>query len=676
MHLTPAIDPPAGETTCTEAPPVPRLLSEQLSQQFVEPQTDGRLIPALRDAARQTPAEILARSGVAYYRAEHPLYRLDHPLTSPLHVENLDFANALADLAVTGRMAYTSFQAAPPGEAALAIAIGVKLGPSVPALELADVARRALDRAYAVAWALRGPALQRDALRSALTWIAVSGEDDKPHRPVNVAAPAVPGPSGALVALEQFEIPVTAKPGLTVSTRFFIASAVPDPAPPAIPVASRALPPVPTPNIPPGHRVILFLHGHSSGAEEALLLIPHILKAGLDVGTKYSVVSIDLPNNGYSQTFNQILVADPEETTYPAGIGDHTTPIHTPILDYVEDFVVAFVDALHLVTPVTDRFAGVIGGSLGGNLGLRLGRRPLATNPWLEAGIVSWSPASVWPPMVENELLRQGPDGSKAASKELEKIGPTPDDDSRHRHFAYVYEQDVAPVLMPHEQPYLWYRDEWAPCKDFHILASRFARQEVYNADFRQWHWRLVCEQLIYSHVDGVDHHDPNSQQRFELNTVRQLLVAGREDDAPSAHIYRNSQKLAGWMVNTPGRSLFLNDTGHSIHVERPIFLAGEIVKFLEPFSSLRMQITCVRREHEHSGAIRTLGGTASPGAFPFHLTEAECVRSIQDGNEFFVVGADGRHAEVVVKNGPSSTFLITTRDDSRADNLLSLPSC
>ena len=672
MRSTPAIDPPSDETKCKEGAPAPRVVS-----QFVEQAYEFRLIPALRHAAQLAdPLDILKLAGEAYYRAENPHYRADHPLAPPEHEENLAFGNALADLAVTGRRAYKSFHDAPPDEAGLISKIAAQLGPSVLAVDLHDVARRTLDRAYAVAWALRGPVAVRTALREPLGWIAVSGEDDKPHRPVNVAVPTLAG-SGPL---EQFEIPVTvAAAGVrnekTIRTRFLIASAVDDPAPAAIAPSTRELPPDPVPKIPAGHQVILFLHGHSSGAEEALAIIPHILKAGLDQGTKYSVVSIDLPNNGYSESFDHTSVALANTTTYPAGIFDQQTPIHTPMLDFVEDFVVAFVDALELLTPVKARFAGVIGGSLGGNLGLRLGRRPLADNPWLGAAIVSWSAASVWAPMVENELLRQGPEGSGKGATEPEKEDSRPDDDSRCRYFAAVFDQHVAPVVMPHTQPYLWYRDDWEPCKEYHIQSSRIARQEIYNADFRQWHWRLAGEQLVYSHVDRIDHHDPTSRPRFEANTVPQFLVAGRRDDAPGAHIYRHSQELADLMVATPGRSLFMNDTGHSIHFERPIFLGAEIAKFLKsPPSS--MQITCIRRERFHSGRIQVLGGVTLPSGFPFQMTEEECIRAIQAGGDFFVAGADGTRAAVVVQAGPSSTFVITTRDGSRADNLLSLPEC
>ena len=131
------------------------------------------------------------------------------------------------------------------------------------------------------------------------------------------------------------------------------------------------------------------------------------------------------------------------------------------------------------------------------------------------------------------------------------------------------------------KSPELWYAQEWVPCKDFHIAASRLARQEIYNPSFRRWHWRLAAEQLVYSHFDRYIRGDVSSHIRYEDNTVRQLLVAGARDDFRFSNIFPATQKLAQAMVNTPGRSLFLAQTGHSIHVERPRYFAGEIVEFL-----------------------------------------------------------------------------------------------
>src|SRR5262249_47548531 len=152
----------------------------------------------------------------------------------------------------------------------------------------------------------------------------------------------------------------------TVSTRFFVASTEPARAD-AMPDKRREVPrdPDPARSIPPDHEVILFLHGHSSGAEEALDIIPHLLEEGLKWGKKDAIVSFDLPNNGYSQTFAHTRVAAANETNFPFLPTDNT-PIRNPILDFIEDFVVSFVNALNEVTKVDgtptvkERFAAVI----------------------------------------------------------------------------------------------------------------------------------------------------------------------------------------------------------------------------------------------------------------------------------------------------------------------------
>lgn len=115
--------------------------------------------------------------------------------------------------------------------------------------------------------------------------------------------------------------------------------------------STRLPPPVLTPRIPADHEVILFLHGHSSGAEEAVEIIPKLLKEGMERNKKYSIIAFDLPNNGYSQTFDHTSVAPTEASTYPQLPTDRG-PIAAPILDFIEDFVVEFVDALDAVSPI------------------------------------------------------------------------------------------------------------------------------------------------------------------------------------------------------------------------------------------------------------------------------------------------------------------------------------
>ena len=129
-------------------------------------------------------------------------------------------------------------------------------------------------------------------------------------------------------------------------------------------------------------------------------------------------------------------------------------------------------------------------------------------------------------------------------------------------------------------------------------------------------------------------------------------------------------------MVHTPGESLFLRNTGHSMHIERPAFLAGQIARFLDATAAgqlMSFQITCI---HKQQGKIASVGGMNRTTNTPFQMTVTECITSIGAGNGFFVVGSDGRHAAVRIVTGSSSTFIETVRDSSQPDNLLSLPEC
>jgi len=79
------------------------------------------------------------------------------------------------------------------------------------------------------------------------------------------------------------------------------------------------------------------------------------------------------------------------------------------------------------------------------------------------------------------------------------------------------------------------------------------------------------------------------------------MLAAGNQDDFENASIYTNTQKLAAAMAITPGTTLFILDTGHSIHNERPIYLANQIVQFL------------LTPPQNAGGAAGTGTGTAGP---------------------------------------------------------------
>jgi pimeloyl-ACP methyl ester carboxylesterase len=682
MELTPAIYPPPEP--CRDAALPVEFIDPPA--RFVEPGNEGRLIQTLRDAAQtRNPYEILARSAAAFFRAQYPT-------AGSVPDEDEELGNALADLAVTGRRAYcllatppliplhdlqlttagdyVDLGTSPYTASQLEAKIGELLAPLVSATEAqsTQAVNKALDRAFWTAWAIRGPLAERTATRADLGWIAVSGEDDMPHRPTNV-----PGP-----AFEHYEISVTvpkteSHSALTLQTRFVIASPL-DPEPAQTPHTLRELPPDPKPHVPDGNNVILFLHGHVSGAEEALTIIPHIHMAGLARGTKFSIIAVDLPNSGYSESFDHEKIATSSATRWPSGQYE-TEPIRTPVLDFIEDFVIAFVDALDQITPIKDRFSGVFGGSLGGNLGLRLGRRsPMPA--WLDTAIVSWNAASVWDAMVNDNIKSQAP------GRCMNNWNASEVEESRRDYFYEVYDKVVLPVFVPYTQPQLWYRDGWEPCKALHITGSRLARREVYSTNLRQWHWRVAGEQLIYSHVDRVDRWDNTTPWRYELNVVKHLLIGSEGDNFTGSNIYDATRNLAQLMSTTPGKSLFLHNTGHSVHFERPHYLAKQIVEFLpssateEPTQILGLEITSIVRERPRSGRILAVSGTDHTRNVPFLLTVEECVDFIDFGNDVFVARAGGGRAAVhVVRPSRRMPYIATVPDKTNEDNLLSLPT-
>lgn len=595
------VDPPV--TPWEEERCEPALFTYGAPQEFVDVANESRLIRELRGRAGfRDPTLILAHAAAEFFKAQRAGTPNERQVAT-------DLGTAIADLAVTGRQAYGRFKSGISMlklEGTLRLRLDAQVLPVRPSdAEIGSAMNQALDRAYNVAWALRGPVARRAELRPGLWWIAVSAEDDPPHRPVNMPAPP----------FEQYEVQVTtpvASGQIALWTRFFVACAGDVPGETA-PFAARRAPDDPVPVIPGGHQVVLFLHGHQSGAEEALDLIPHLLRQGLIQGKKYAVISFDLPNNGYSETFDHTCVAEANATDFPT-LSKPDAPITTPILDFIENFVVAFVDAvedqaIRNGTPrIKHRIAAVIGGSLGGSLGLRLGRR--RGTLWLR-NIVSWSPASVWKAKVRF-------DPGRDASRDTWVSFQEPEIESSRRHYFFrVYEEtrDFWFVKITGPQPTFWYGTSF-PYAERYMQFSRVVRREVYNPFYRQWHWRVACEQLIYSHAENEVFDDSSTAARYSLNTVRTLLAAGEEDDHEHVRIYDGTKKLGELMTGTPGRLLLLRKTGHSIHIERPQYFASEIAKFLReegasqiPTSSVAAVSTLLL---DDSRSTRTHSRTAS----------------------------------------------------------------
>ena len=135
-------------------------------------------------------------------------------------------------------------------------------------------------------------------------------------------------------------------------------------------------------------------------------------------------------------------------------------------------------------------------------------------------------------------------------------------------------------------QPLMWFRDDWptgaplvqlapwgpvgsvGPAKAIAIQESRRDRREIYNSISRKWHWR-ICGEMIRFKFDALV---PNMNKPL-------LLMVGESDNFPLVHFCDRVKDFAGKLTGL-GECITVQDTGHSIHNERPYFLANQLVAF------------------------------------------------------------------------------------------------
>ena len=447
---------------------------------------------------------------------------------------------------MSGFGAYRSLRVRVPSNAEIAGRLRA-MRPSLDEDARNRAADQALDRMFAVAWALR-----RGVSRPTLGWIACCAEDDRLDRPVNVPHTHYP----------QCDLSVRVRPfqnstnTITVRTRYTIMREEIPATPSAV---ARTLPEDPSLHVEPDERVLLFVHGHSSRLEEADTLVEPLTSRG------YTIVSMDLPSCGYAEMIDHTRVA-------PDGNTDRWDWF--PMLDFLEQFVIDFVDALGDLggRDIRHQIVGFIGGSLGGNLSLRLATRDIASHPHC-ANVIAWSPASLWTPYggIDDFGRETGPNTARAYMLE-----PEDPSKSRAEYMQRVFYYSVRTIdIRP--QPEYWYRDDedFAECKSALIAGARADREEIYCPEFRRCHWRIALEQMLFSHRVPR----PNSAKILG----RTLLAVGSGDNYNYSNIYDAAQKIAVDMVNTPGRTLWMNKTGHSFHVERPREFSNHIDAFVPP---------------------------------------------------------------------------------------------
>ncbi len=590
---------------------------------------------------------------------------------SPINGLTLAHASAMADLAVTGRTAYAAFYQTMPVEEGTGTAdrhirvsaVREKIRAQNPrhVVDDAEIERainHALDRAYTTLWAIQGPIAERRRLRSELGYIAISADEDPPHRPLNVfspdfsPAPPVVGGASVLPDLDvhqqnvQLSVPirradwslpaghrnrgVTIEQQIPVNLRYLV---IVDAADELITRHSdttfniRSLPPHDVVSLPDDYDVILMLHGHSSRAEEAMDLARSLIHEWKTTSRrKLAVIALDLPSNGYSQMIDHRAISDvnPDGSTRISEFNWHDASFvaYFPTLDFIENSVIRFVEQLDRVTyfRLKEQIKAVIGGSLGGNLGLRLSWRSKDSYPYLR-NIVSWSPASTWGDSWARarsnplELFEDGTyfDIAKSEAKNatrnkyrdydtslLSSDGRVERGNRKLEYFVGVFTTSgtIFEAILENEFPPQgdrWYREGWA-CKNTYLKGAIFDRWEIYNKLYRLWHWRVAHEQLIFMHNEPSEaltslRGSSGGRRSYERFSSHLLLAAGKEDNHVPDKLYDNTRKLAQRaydyhlpLVASPrltGRTLWLEDTGHSIHNERPNLLAQRIRQFL-----------------------------------------------------------------------------------------------
>jgi hypothetical protein len=500
-------------------------------------------------------------------------------------------ATAVAQLAVTGRKMYTEFALWEPHDSDLVNEYDKTFPTSAfAAADVQAAVTKVLDDAYSALWAIRSNEPAWRYKRSDLKWIAVSGFDDTPHRPVNV--PTAPYP--------QYDLDVRLKGKTrwtTVTTRYMVASAGgwvgpmdtarssfvnPDKTvlgdPPQSPPAGavpRSLPQ----DFPVigGNKIILYVHGGGSRAEEAVDMANWFIADGASAGDKYTVISLDLPNSAYGSTFELSDVVGPDYDYSPMDV-----------LHFVVRYVIAFIDTLDAqVANVKDRIVAVMGGSLGGNTSLLLTDFYDATlRPWLKT-IVSWSVTATAPARYAGLV----PAAWLAAKKGMTEEAQSPEPPGNHliesAYLSKMYADPLTPkalfwALPIPAQPIMWFRGgytpgdglDWQSCKDASIARSRFDRYEIYTPKIRHWITALDLEQIAFSFQDR-----PPKQFAPEQ---RLMLVAGDMDNYFPNAIYNSTIEVARAIRDTAhGKAEFWLATGHSIHSERPRLFVQEILYFL-----------------------------------------------------------------------------------------------
>ncbi|MCU0568438.1 MAG: alpha/beta fold hydrolase [Oculatellaceae cyanobacterium Prado106] len=445
-----------------------------------------------------------------------------------------------------------------------------------------------MDRAYTVAWALRGSPSQRRTLRPSLGWIAVSSEDDSPHAPTNVSATEDHmgelslrvGRSGQQVILRgTLTLPIT--PGT-------------DPLPN---IASRPIP-APTAFTSTLHNrsaagydeLFLFVHGLGSRAEESSSFKRRLIEIGAAAGRRYAILSVDMPGMGYSSRLDlDGLISRRARGGHHGFKLPNGVDSNFPILGLYRDTLVEICNS------VAGGVQYVMGGSLGGNMTLWLAAEPMFTDldparsvPSSVVSFLSWSPASIWE---SYERSRDTPFEGNGTHMDIGKNGVKKQAQGRmresendRRRWEFFEKMQRGEEIFGLHIVGAW---GYPPNPTGLLLQS-----ELYSEQYRRTFWAAAYEQVTFSHQEPL-----TPSRRWPFQTIQNplFLAAGAFDTGdhgshilpgiPFDHdvmdIYNPVIAVTDRSPDVPGRRHLMLETEHSISDKRPHHLARQIVDFL-----------------------------------------------------------------------------------------------
>jgi pimeloyl-ACP methyl ester carboxylesterase len=507
--------------------------------------TEGQLVDPLLAAARSDdPVDVLWRAAQLWVRGDRQR------------------ADAMADLVATAPVLGARLDRA---EHARTIETALRArADEAPAAGLRRALRHVIHRARLARAYVLAPPDRRTALRAKLrrrgpggsAWIGATGTDAErtlPHHPVNLSR----------TTREEARVRVRWKSTRAASGTFEVTLRT---------ARSRRI----------GDRrrpVLLLIHGLGSRLEETEDLAAALSELGVES------IAFDLPNHAHSGRIPFSALAVEMRKTGRSRRG----PFHA--LDITAEAALALARTLLRDEPaLRGRLCGVAGGSLGGTLALRIAQSP---PPWMRLAI-AWSPATAWqsfcedPHLSKRLALEPGWTQWLGNRTPIVRVGEQEDARGKRRH-DYIRSALFARVPWANVQlAKTWWRgDDYERARRVRVAGANALRREVYDEWLRRWCSALEHEQMCASLRGRSERH---GHWPWDDIAVPVLLVVGAKDDVPQTRVASACRVLAERAVRrgTPlGRFVTFENTGHSIHDERPRMLAQNVAAFVRASSGM-----------------------------------------------------------------------------------------